>query len=80
MFCKKCGKAIPDDSQFCPYCGTDNLTVPVETASELPSSVQENKQEPIAPTPEKHKKSAAKGFWIGLLAFVLVALLAYTVT
>ena len=79
MFCKKCGKAIPDDSQFCPYCGTDNLTVPVETASELPSSVQENKQEPIAPTPEKHKKSAAKGFWIGLLAFVLVALLAYTV-
>lgn len=21
MFCRKCGKAIPDDSNFCPYCG-----------------------------------------------------------
>lgn len=21
MFCKKCGKVIPDDSQFCQYCG-----------------------------------------------------------
>ena len=24
MFCKKCGKAIPDDSRYCLYCGTDN--------------------------------------------------------
>ena len=21
MFCKKCGKQIPDDANFCPYCG-----------------------------------------------------------
>ena len=21
MYCQKCGKTIPDDSQFCPYCG-----------------------------------------------------------
>lgn len=21
MFCRKCGKMIPDDSKFCPYCG-----------------------------------------------------------
>lgn len=21
MFCRKCGKTIPDDSKFCPYCG-----------------------------------------------------------
>ena len=22
MFCKKCGANIPDDSRFCPVCGT----------------------------------------------------------
>lgn len=21
MFCRKCGKTVPDDSKFCPYCG-----------------------------------------------------------
>lgn len=24
MFCRKCGKQIPDDSDFCPKCGTQN--------------------------------------------------------
>ena len=24
MFCRKCGKVIPDDSTFCPSCGTQN--------------------------------------------------------
>lgn len=24
MFCRKCGKEIPDDSDFCPKCGTRN--------------------------------------------------------
>ena len=23
MFCKKCGKEIPDGAKFCPYCGAD---------------------------------------------------------
>lgn len=23
MFCRKCGKPIPDGAQFCPYCGAD---------------------------------------------------------
>lgn len=24
MFCRKCGRQIPDDSDFCPKCGTQN--------------------------------------------------------
>ncbi len=22
MYCKNCGKPIPDNTKFCPYCGT----------------------------------------------------------
>lgn len=25
MFCRKCGNQIPDDSEFCPKCGTRNI-------------------------------------------------------
>ena len=25
MICKTCKKNIPDDSKFCPYCGSNNL-------------------------------------------------------
>lgn len=25
MFCRKCGKEIPNDSKFCPKCGTQNV-------------------------------------------------------
>ena len=25
MICKTCNKYIPDDSKFCPYCGSNNL-------------------------------------------------------
>lgn len=24
MFCKECGKKMPEDSKFCPECGTNN--------------------------------------------------------
>ena len=27
MFCKECGKKMPEDSKFCPECGTNNSTV-----------------------------------------------------
>jgi hypothetical protein len=29
MFCKECGTKIPDDAQFCPYCG-EVLEIPIE--------------------------------------------------
>ena len=29
MFCRKCGKPIPDEARFCPYCGTQ-VIIPEE--------------------------------------------------
>ena len=29
MFCRKCGKQIPDEARFCPYCGTQ-VMIPEE--------------------------------------------------
>ncbi len=29
MYCRKCGKLIPEDARFCPYCGTE-VIVPEE--------------------------------------------------
>ena len=26
MYCRKCGKEIPDDSSVCPYCGVEVIT------------------------------------------------------
>lgn len=34
MFCTKCGKQIPDDSKFCPYCGN-----PAETPENMQKRV-----------------------------------------
>ncbi len=30
MYCQECGKAIPNDSKFCPECGTNQEIMPVE--------------------------------------------------
>ncbi len=35
MFCRKCGKEIPDDSEFCPKCGTRSV---IENVIEIETS------------------------------------------
>lgn len=41
MYCRKCGKTIPDDSVFCPYCGCAiNPTTPSEAS--LPHRTEKN--------------------------------------
>lgn len=39
MFCRKCGKSIPDDSLFCPYCGG---TVAEENQPDSEKEVKQN--------------------------------------
>ena len=56
MFCRKCGAQIPDDSEFCPKCGTRNViqnVIEVETSGVnlSKSSVQKNNTPAILKNP-----------------------------
>ena len=42
MFCKECGTKIPDDAQFCPFCG-EVLELEAESPQEKP--IVDNKYE-----------------------------------
>lgn len=44
MFCRKCGKEIPDDSEFCPKCGTRSL---IENVIEVETSGVDLSKEPV---------------------------------
>ena len=50
MYCRICGKSIPEDSRFCPYCGQKVVLAETDSPSE---SVNENKDEPCAIIPLK---------------------------
>ncbi len=43
MYCNKCGKQIPDDSNFCPKCGNTIATNPQTGHSDENAEKQENK-------------------------------------
>lgn len=47
MFCKNCGKELPDESSFCPYCMT-KFTEEKEIKPELPEKKKPNKKILIA--------------------------------
>lgn len=37
MYCKNCGKEVPDDSNFCPYC-----SIALNSSKQLPSDIKKN--------------------------------------
>ena len=79
MFCKKCGKKIPDDSVFCRYCGTDNSfddvieTPEKEITKKNEDSANNSKEEQPLNTNTAKKKTKKTGF---VVLIVLIALLA----
>ena len=53
MYCKKCGKEIPDDSVFCLYCGTnlkESITESPKTEEPIKVDVNANVKAQIAPS------------------------------
>lgn len=53
MFCRKCGKQIPDDSEFCYKCGTPVITAGDHTETSKKETVSLEKEKPKPPE-EKH--------------------------
>lgn len=42
MFCRKCGKQIPDDSFFCPYCGNKVIIADMSEEEKIETCDNEN--------------------------------------
>ena len=63
MFCKNCGKQLPDDSSFCQYCGT-NLAP--NTGSSPTVNVP-----PVLSTPVKKKEYVIEKFIVSLIMTVI---------
>lgn len=59
MFCSKCGKQIPDDSTFCPFCGN-------AVAQAAPSTPEPRRAAPQQTAPEAQVS-------IGLHILIIVA-------
>lgn len=54
MYCINCGKQIPDDSVFCPECGTRvDASLNAETLDETPTTILNKTSEEVFPTPEE---------------------------
>ena len=71
MFCRKCGAKIPDESEFCPECGTKIVRTTQRQAAPKPAPAPAPMP---APAPAEPKKKKLWPIFLGLgLAVILVA-------
>ena len=63
MFCKNCGKSIPDDAVLCPYCGTS-----------LAAGTQPQPTQPNIQQPKKKKKTGCLIAVIAVIALITIIL------
>jgi len=77
-YCTKCGKLIPEDALFCPYCGAQKP----EKMSSIPSQTPSTPQ-PIAPISGIDaviKSQQAQNYWIRrLIAIIIDAFLIFII-
>ena len=73
MFCSKCGKQIPDNSQFCEHCGSPvgQGTGPLQTGAPLQSSAPLQGSAP----PQKSGNGALIGVIIALSSVIVIGII-----
>ncbi len=76
MFCRKCGYELPEDSAFCPKCGTKAYDPPTEMIPEPVQSKPEPKAEQLQSVKEKAVPTKQAGDITILLPFIGVLILA----
>lgn len=79
MICSKCGREIPDDSKFCPKCGTamdaikaSNLTINIYETANNPVSISDGSSPADTNNPNPKKKKAG----IFVLMLLILAFIA----
>jgi len=83
MFCNKCGQQIPDESQFCKFCGvTLTATSPQTATTDVPTTPQPvvapNRQSSIPPVAQQQAKDKnLKGLAIAGLVCAAVGLFVF---
>lgn len=74
MFCNKCGKQIPDQAQFCNYCGAPvNNIKPQAAAPSAPRTVE-------IPVPKKEKSGTGVKIIIAVVVLIVLVLVSRLIT
>lgn len=77
MFCKKCGRKLPDNAKFCPGCGLSveqkATTDKMENKSSAVQSLRENMDGDMKDNPSKKRKSGRIAIVILGMVVIVVA-------